>query len=61
MPHIKLYSPTEPQKTCSSLCDCEKDRYKVKNSMNYIGNGTTVVTCGIIWEVITKVNRRCCM
>lgn len=58
---IKLYSPTEPQKTCSLLLrGCEKDRYKVKNSMNHTGIGTIVVTCGMIWEVITKVSRRCC-
>lgn len=59
-PGTRLYSPTEPQKTCSSLCGCEKDRYKVENSMNYPGNGPTVVTCGVIWEAITKVSRRCC-
>lgn len=55
MPGIKLYSSTEPQKTCSWLLrGCQKDRYKARNSLGNTGIGTIVVTCGVSWEVITS-------
>lgn len=59
-PSIKWYSSSWASEDLQLVTWLEKKRSNTKNPMNNRGVGTKVVTCGVIWEVITKLSGRCC-